>query len=129
VQSRCFQITPIAKFDGKDKSNQRMLQMEQILDLDRNLATPDQRREGDGFHDNRRSIHPAPRNLSRTAVTSTKGRSFVKCRQIEGRVFQSVHDGVRPQNSLEIDRTAIPESRRRRHQSNAGEKSGSVRES
>jgi hypothetical protein len=60
-------------------------------------------RERDGFQDHKRSINPPPINLSRTAVTPTKGGSFVKCRQIECGVFQAVQTGVHPQNSLEID--------------------------
>jgi hypothetical protein len=45
VQSRSFQFPPPARFDGKVKSNQRrnqrMPQIEQILDFGHNLATPD----------------------------------------------------------------------------------------
>jgi hypothetical protein len=96
-----------------------MPQIEQILKFRHNLATPDQRREGDGFHDRKRPIDPAPVNLSPTAVTPTKDRSFVKCRVIERGPFQEGQTGGRSQNSLEIDNDprksdAAPPIKRRR---------------
>jgi hypothetical protein len=64
-------------------------------------------------------IHPAPVNSSPTAVTPTKGRSFVKCPQIERVGFKAAQTGGCSQNSLEIDSDArksemAPRIKRRR---------------
>jgi hypothetical protein len=107
VQSHSSKFRLPARFHGKEAVDQTCnywtAQIQQIFNFSLNLASLNESRQRDGFHNRHSPINPSLIDLTRNFFIPTNYRSFFKSAQIKHTVFETMKIGHKPSDSLAIN--------------------------